>query len=62
MATRQDDCQGRNVDESVPSQQGLKQRGHDITDRVSRVDESVPSQQGLKPELMATAGDHPNGR
>ena len=38
------------VDESVPSQQGLKHPGPDGVFMAGQVDESVPSQQGLKPK------------
>ncbi len=41
----------REVDESVPSQQGLKLGVLCVFLCAVRVDESVPSQQGLKPEL-----------
>ena len=41
----------RRVDESVPSQQGLKHRSRTDPVAYGPVDESVPSQQGLKQEL-----------
>jgi len=39
------------VDESVPSQQGLKRDDVGVDGDRGVVDESVPSQQGLKPGL-----------
>jgi len=42
------------VDESVPSQQGLKPDLDELVDVVVLVDESVPSQQGLKHSLVVT--------
>jgi len=50
------------VDESVPSQQGLKRlAGHALGLSV-RVDESVPSQQGLKQGDPSFGGGPDRGR
>ena len=42
------------VDESVPSQQGLKPLFSLDVRETDEVDESVPSQQGLKPDQLGS--------